>query len=34
MSFGLPVEPPEVGAFHDGDVTSGKGLSSTEGCGT
>ena len=26
ISFGRPVEPPEVGAFHDGDTTSGNGL--------
>ena len=31
MSFGRPVEPPEVGAFQAGDVTSGSGVSSTDG---
>ena len=31
ISFGRPVEPPEVGAFHDGEVTSGRGASSSEG---
>jgi hypothetical protein len=34
MSFGRPVEPPEVGAFQAGEVTSGSGPSSMEGWGT
>ena len=34
ISFGRPVDPPEVGAFHAGDVTSGRGVSSTLGWGT
>ena len=33
MSFGRPVEPPEVGAFHAGDVTSGSGSSDSCGIG-
>ena len=28
MSFGRPVEPPEVGAFHSRDTASGRGESS------
>ena len=31
--LGRPVEPPEVGAFQAGDVTSGSGVSSTDGWG-
>ena len=27
MSFGRPVEPPDVGAFHAGEVASGSGSS-------
>src|SRR5579875_1274739 len=34
MSFGRPVEPPDVGAFHEGDTTSGKGSSGIEGSGS
>ena len=34
ISFGRPVEPPDVGAFHAGEVTSGRGASSIDGCGT
>src|SRR5438552_8728915 len=33
ISLGRPVEPPEVGAFHAGDVTSGNGPSSRPGSG-
>ena len=28
MSLGRPVEPPEVGAFHDGAMASGRSLAS------
>src|SRR5581483_11170749 len=34
ISFGLPVEPPDVGAFHAGDVTSTSGSSERSGSGT
>jgi hypothetical protein len=30
ISLGRPVEPPEVGAFHDGEITSGRSLSSSD----
>src|SRR5450755_3990674 len=30
ISFGRPVEPPEVGAFQDGETASGRSLSSLE----
>ena len=30
ISFGRPVEPPEVGAFQDGEIVSGRSLSSLE----
>ncbi len=33
ISFGRPVEPPEVGAFHDGATTSGSGPPSTSSGG-
>lgn len=33
ISLGRPVDPPEVGAFHAGDSTSGSGASSTSGSG-
>ena len=28
MSLGRPVEPPEVGAFHAGEIASGSGSAS------
>ena len=34
ISFGRPVLPPEVGAFHDGATTSGNGASSSDESGT
>src|SRR5665213_2677644 len=30
ISLGRPVDPPEVGAFHDGDTASGRSLSSRD----
>ena len=33
MSFGRPVDPPEVGAFQAGEVTSGRGSSGRSGSG-
>src|SRR2546423_15260313 len=33
ISFGRPVEPPDVGAFQAGDTASGRGESSVDGAG-